>query len=170
MAASTITHTDTKWRGENRCLSLLSVLIMLFVMAASGSAQTDSQESFIRCRVEGGNLPVRATSMEFFRQGKETCLAVTQDFWDTQRKSLAKTVKIMPEDYDRLWNWVEAENVWGLADVLFPAVDAPIYVFHLKKGERQKIIKALSVSTLDNQKYYRFYSLLKKIKERYIIG
>ena len=158
-------------RLRNIAFYLTGVLVMVLVMAAaSGSAQTSSPESFIRCQVEGGNLPVRATSMEFFSQGTATYLTVTRDFWDTQKKSITETVKILPEDYDRLWNWVETENLWDMEDVIFPAVDAPTYIFHVKKGERRKIIKAMSVSTLDNLKYYRFYSLLKKTRERYVTG
>jgi hypothetical protein len=165
-----IMFNKVKGQLQNLPFYLTGVLVMVCVMVASGSAQTNSPESFMRCQVEGGNLAVRTTSMEFFRQGKETYLTVTQEFWDTQKKSLAETVKIVSEDYDQLWKWVEAENIWGLEDVIFLAVDAPTYIFHLKKGERQKIIKAMSVSTLDNQKYYRFYSLLKKTKERYVTG
>jgi hypothetical protein len=144
---------------------LIAVVIMIMV---SGIVHANSPESSISVRVEGGNAPVKMASMEFIKQGKDIYLTVIMDFWDASKKSFSKTVKITPEDYDRLWKWVKAKNVWDLKDVIFPAVDAPLYTFHLKKGNKEKVIKALSVSTLDDRIYYQFYLLLKNTKAQYV--
>jgi hypothetical protein len=157
-------------KGLCGSFSVYSMVVFLVVVAAatSGSAQTGSQESFIRCRVEGGNIPVKATTMEFFGQGKAAYVRETREFPEGLAETTTKTVSIAPGDYEKLWRWIDKEEVWALGDVTFFAVDAATYTFDLKKGAKRKTIKAMSVSTLENKKYYQLYLMLKETRERYL--
>ena len=147
---------------------VIGFLSVFFLLLASSKLHSASPDSFIRCSVEGGNIPVRATIIEYFPVVQETYMQVTKHFWEKEKKSIVKKVTIPSAEYQKLWDWVEAESVWNLKDVTFKAEDAPTYTFQLKRAAKEKTITAMSVSTLENKKYYFFYSILKELQKKYL--
>lgn len=152
---------------SSKCLCLLSFVI--FVPSFGfGMSNTNIYESFIRCHIEGGNIPIRATTIEFFDTGDVTYLKVTKHFWEKEKKSTSKVIQIPINEYQKLWDWIDGKRIWDLDDVTFRAEDAVTYTFEIKKEARKKTIRAMSLGTLPNKKYKYFYSLLREIQKKYL--
>ena len=80
-------------------------VILVTAMVAAGAVYglSSGGGSSIVCRVEGGNLPARATTIAFVHSGGRYDLTVTREYWDQRRRSAAVTVSVTAEEYRRLW-------------------------------------------------------------------
>ncbi len=146
------------------------LVAMVFVMITNDLAFAGAYnvKSFIQCRVEGGNVPVMATTMDFVSQKNIITLTVTKEYWDRNKKSTSKQVEILSIDYQRLWNFVETEKVWELNDTVCEAIDMPLFTFHLEKETKEKTIKAMNIENIADKRYYSFFSLFQEIENKYL--